>query len=445
MLSAKYRRLFHYHLKKTGGSTLNQWLDTLTFDDRTYQSSWNWSWLPHERQADVSAPQEVHDNAAASAVSYWSDVVYSHAPIGRYMPTGTFRFTILRNPVERIVSQITDWRRLTAGHTTELAASFGEMIADTNRLSLRDYLQRHGWGEGRMHLDNYMMRALAEGRLGRSMSPHNDIDALLEIALFSLEHDYDLVGLTECHDISHNAICAAIGLPPAGEIPILNRSDTGRDIAAEVADASDVLDLLTRSDWILYRRARALFDQRHRRIGETYDASTFESETASRVLDQLRGTARDEATFYSVRLPIMGSGFHGRDYAGTPACMVWSGPATALTLYIPTPQDVPLSLLVWIRAYAGQQQREQIRVRVDGEPVMHCFATAEGCIDLLTVEARPVRNFVRLEIELDATLTSLEAGLDGHDPRRRGILFEGYGWRLSHLDHNEPPPCQHGK
>ena len=158
----------------------------------------------------------------------------------------------------------------------------------------------------------------------------------------------------------------------------------------------------------------------------------FEARNASRMLGEQRGTHRDGATFFSVRLPIMGSGFHGRDYPGTPISTVWSGPSACLTLYMPVPAGLPLSLLVWIQCYAAQRQREELRVRVDGLPAEHGFASAEGCADLLTVKAVPSRDFVRLDIEMAEALTSAEAGREGHaDPRKRGILFNGYGWKLS--------------
>jgi hypothetical protein len=346
------------------------------------------------------------------------------------MPAGTLCFTVLRNPVERIISQINAWRQYTAEHTGHLLPGFQGMIADSNRLPLREFLEQYGWSEGRVLFDNYMTRALAEGRLGRSIMQIEDADTLLDIAIDTLEKDYDVIALTEFFDISRNALCAMAGLPPAGEIAVINRSAVKKDNPPERADASDVLQALTHCDRIVYQRARVLFEERHRKAGESYNTQAFEAGHAARLLDQIPGTWRDGATFYSVRLPIIGSGFHGRDYAGTPSCVVWSGPAACLTLYVPTPKGARLSLLLWIRSYAAWQQRDQIRVRVDGQQAAHRFAAAEGCADLLTIEAWPARDFVRLDVEIDEALTSAEAGSPVVDERKRGILFEGYGWRL---------------
>jgi hypothetical protein len=361
---------------------------------------------------------------------YWSDVIQSHKPLRPFAPAGTLCFTILRDPVQRLVSQVTDYRRLGPADWADTTGSFRDLIMDANRLALRDYLERYGRSEGRLLLDNHLTRSLAASRLGRSVVFVDDAETLLDVALSSLENDFDLIGLTEFLDTTRNALCAMAGWPPVQEIRRLNCSRTPNDQDLAIADAGAVLRTLTRCDCIVYERARALFEDRHRQIGETYDRHAFETGAASFVLDQLAGTHRDGATFFSVRLPIMGSGFHGRDAAGTPTCAVWSGPATCLTLYMPTPPHAHLSLLMWIRGYAAHRLRTQIKVRVDGRPVPHVLLPAEGYADLLVVDARTVRDFVRLEIEVDETLTSTEAGSEGYDERKRGFAFDGYGWRL---------------
>jgi hypothetical protein len=96
---------------------------------------------------------------------------------------------------------------------------------------------------------------------------------------------------------------------------------------------------------------------------------------------------------------------------------------------MPVPPGLRVSLLIWIRGYAAQRQRDQIRVRVDGHPADHQFRSAEGYADLLTIDARPLRDFVRLEVEVDESLTSIEAGREGLDERKRGFAFDSYGWR----------------
>ncbi|HBK06753.1 MAG TPA: hypothetical protein DDZ81_12925 [Acetobacteraceae bacterium] len=429
MLPGKYARIYHYHLKKCGGSTLNRWLDSLTSDDRTFDPTWQSSWLLGDWRTEMNIFPSASDTATQHALFHWADVVHSHAALRRFAPPGTLCFTILRDPVERVASQIADWRRLVPADTVAEPDSIRELGADAGRLPIRTFLERYWNREGRMQLDNYLTRSLAAGRIGRQVLRAENAETLLDVALDILEQDYDLVGLLEEFDISRNALCAIAGLPPARPIATLNVSRPDRTIDPEIEDARDILQEATRVDRIVYQRARALFDDRYRTLGETYDARTFERDHASRLLGHLKGGHRDGATRYSVRAPLIGSGFHGRDRAGEPVCAVWTGPETTATLYIPTPPDMQVSLLVWIRGYAADRQREQLRVRVDGHPAVHHLTPCRGYADLLTVDACSVRDFVRLEIELDETVDAMQAGCEGFDDRKRGISFDAYGWR----------------
>jgi hypothetical protein len=426
MLTGKYRRIYHHHLKKCGGTTLNHWLDTLTFDERT-SDRFLWGLPIYDRKFD-DTPDLVIPQFART-LFYWSDVLHSHGPLRLYAPDNTFCFTMLRDPVQRLLSQIADWRQLGDADAIESSAEVRECIADSRRLALRDFLEKHGHPDGRRGLDNYMTRALAAGRIGHPFDDATDPDRLREAALHSLEQDYDVIGLTEHMDLSRNVLCAMVGLPPARKIPTLNVTGLAGRTEPDVYGACDILTSLTRVDCAIYDRARQLFDRRHRHLAESYDAEAFETHHASRLLGETRGFAFDGATRYSVRSPIVGSGYHGRDGSGMPSCAVWSGPETRTTLYIPTPPDMPLSLLVWIRGYVESGQRDQVRVRVDGRPASHHFAWANDYADVLTVDTNSTRDFVRLEIDVDETLESGEPGSELHDARKRGFAFDSYGWR----------------
>jgi Sulfotransferase family len=428
MLTSEYRRIYYYHLKKCGGSTLNYWLDTLTEDDRTHRAAWQGLSVFDTDHLDNAIAGSANEASIARTLFHWTDVIHSHAPLRPYAPDKTFCFTVLRDPVQRLISQVSDWKRLTEADTIRHSPEIREYVEDSRRLSLRDFLERHATGAGRMFLDNYLTRALAAGRIGSLVEDVTDPDRLRQIALQSLENDYHLIGLTENLDFGRNAFCAMVGLPPAAKIPTINVTRKTDSARHDLRGARDILQFLTRVDRVVYDRARQLFEQRHRQTAETYDTAEFETRHASGLLNELRATHRAGATCYSVRQPIIGSGFHGRDGAGMPSCAVWTGPETRTTLYVPTPENMPMSLLVWIRGYVDGRQREQLRVRVDGKPTAHHFALAEGYADLLVIPACPSRDFVRLELEIDETLESGEQGDDQYDGRERGIAFDSYGW-----------------
>jgi hypothetical protein len=426
MLTGKYRRIYHHHLPKCGGATLNRWLDTLTFDERCCDAeAWNRLSIAETCSEVANETLEVVVPSLARTMFHWSDVVYSHLPLRVYVPENTFCVTVLRDPVQRLVSQVSHWRRLGDADAVGGPPHERACIEDSRRLPLREFLEKHGQRGGRMFLDNAMTRTLAGARIGNPIGVRMDPDRLGEVALQSLEKDYDLIGLTEEMDLSRNALCAMVGLPPARGIPTLNASDPDLDLCG----VEDVLSRLTRVDRVIYERARQLFDQRHRQIAESYDTGSFETHHAGRLLAEARGCYDNGATRYSVRAPIIGAGFHGRDARGTSACAVWSGPDTRSTLYVPTPPNIPLSLLVWVRGYAGIRQRDQLRVRVDGVPVEHRFECADNYADVVAVDTVPAGDFVRLEIDLDETLESGDPASGQYDERKRGFSFDSYGWR----------------
>jgi hypothetical protein len=430
MLTWKYRRIYHYHLKKCGGTTINRWLDTITFDERTFKAE-AWKSFPVVRTS-VEETGEIVETiipSRARTLFHWTDVVYGHRPLRIYAPENTFCFTVLRDPVQRLVSEVSDWRRLNESDTINSPPNMRECVADSRQLSLRDFLEKHGRRGGREFLDNYMTRALVAGRMGNTIDGTMDPGRLSEVALQGLEKDYDLIGLTEHMDLSRNAFCAMVGLPPAGQIPTLNVTRIAGHNDPELRDAHDILNDLTCVDRVIYDRARQLFDRRHRQTAEDYDTVAFETQHAGRLLAEARGYSFDGGTRYSIRAPIIGSGFHGRDGGGTVSCAVWSGPEIRSTLYIPTPPNMALSLLVWIRGYVDVRQRDQLRVRVDGRPTAHRFDQVTDYADLLRVDTTSAGNFVRLEIDIDETLGSGDPDSGNYDPRERGFSFDSYGWR----------------
>ena len=140
-------------------------------------------------------------------------------------------------------------------------------VGDSRGLPLRKFLEKHAHRGLRKFLDNHITRELFGARIGSQFNDAVDADRLSDMALQSLETDYDLIGLTESMDLSRNALCAMVGLPPAREIPLVNVTRIPGRADAELADAHDVLSTLTCVDRVIYDRACELFDQRHRQGG----------------------------------------------------------------------------------------------------------------------------------------------------------------------------------
>jgi hypothetical protein len=425
MPAGNRRRLYYYHLKKCGGSTLNQWLDMLGQDDRRCDPAWIGAWMfgvmSHESTLEAMALEK----RLAKSLFYWTDVVHSHAAIRPYAPEGTFSFTVLRDPVARLVSQVLDWRRLQPHDVVGQPKHIQHCVNDCRRLRLKEVLLRHGYGDTGMFMNNYLTRALAAGRMGRLALDIEDPARLADLALASLESDYDFVGLTERLRETCDALCGLLGLPPARSIPQLNGSAEAERNAEELEEALPILHALTGIDAVIYERARQIFDFRFAPLAASYSDAEFEARHAVTIVGAQAPRYDFGATRLSVRDPIIGAGLHGRDGAGTPDCAVWTGPARTATLYLPVPRQIPLDVLVWVRGYACESLRGDLSVRIDGRLVRHELVPEPNYADLLVVRACPDREFIRLDLEVPETVPDP----DGLDPRPRGLSFDAYGWR----------------
>ncbi|WP_434661781.1 sulfotransferase family 2 domain-containing protein [Paraburkholderia sp. A3BS-1L] len=429
-MNTDHQKVYFYHLKKCGGTSLNGWLDLQVEDTAVWNSAWSASVYRYVT-GDVEAAHLAHvseqHRAMAISAFYLSSIVHSHAPMRQFVPPATFSFTILRDPVSRLLSQISDWRRLGPADYVGVSNQYRECMEEAQRLRVQAFLEKHARGFGRQLLNNYFVRALAASRLGMLATKIADPGDLLPIALESLERDFDVVGLAEHDEATRHLICARLGWCPAVSIPRLNDTGSASGLREEAEEARAILAELTEHDAKLYARARALFDSQCQDAGY-YDIAAFESRGVIEAVRRLRAHDFNGRVAFSVREPVIGFGFHGRDAAGTPHCAVWTGPDTVSRLYMPVPASAELSVCLWVRGYANEKLREQLKIRVAGQPISHRFESVDGYRDCIVADVSTTRSFLSIEIELETTVTSGESGQPGYDARRRGICLDRYGW-----------------
>ncbi|WP_412022436.1 hypothetical protein [Burkholderia cepacia] len=428
--SRDQRKVYFYHLKKCGGTSLNDWLDLQVPDSAVWSPDWSggvYQYVMGERE--VTDMNDVHDRHRALATSafYWADIVHSHVPMRQFVPPDTLSFTVLRNPVNRLLSQISDWRRLGPADYASVATPYRECMADAQRMRVKPFLEKHGHRFGRLLLDNYLVRALAASRIGMLATRIERAADLLPVALDALEQDFDIVGLTEHDEETRRIVCTKLGWCPAASIPFLNRTDSAVRMQDEVDEAKTLLAELTEYDARLYACAEKLFDAERQMIGN-YDFAVFEASAAADATRRLRAHHVDGHVAFSVHEQVIGCGFHGRDAAGTPHCAIWTGPDTVSRLYMPVPVGAELTVYLWVRGYADERQREQLKIRIDGQMIAHRFEHRDGYRDRIAVDISSTREFACVEIVLDATMTSGEPGLPGYDSRLRGVCFDRYSW-----------------
>jgi hypothetical protein len=423
-------KVFHYHLKKCGGTSINLWMSQYVPDRCDIHASspqWPNSTMLGDREAVRRA--EALEEPIGRQIFYCGDWQASHFHFVKWAPEGSFCFTVVRDPKARLLSQVADWRRLGPHDVAALSSRSASLVLESAQLPLDAYLAK--WARGVGALDNYLVRALAAATIGIRAMREDDMASLARIATENLETRFDFVGIAERPQATLGRLADLLACPPEPTTPRRNRTDSSRLLAEESNAADELLRELTAFDQPLYELALRRFAEQHGARGAAYDREQFERRHAAGAVASLKGSRRGPDVVFSVHEPLIGFGFHGRDGAGLDNCCVWSGPSSVFVIYMPAPPDVRLLARLWVRGYANARQRENLTVAVDGAPHSHRFEPEAGYADAVVVEAKSTRSFLALEIDVGETSTTGEPGSPTFDSRERGLAFDRYGWRIS--------------
>lgn len=415
MFHGGFQQIYHYHLKKCGGTYLNTWLYQHAPDNEV--------WDDIDADIAIAGLSDANKEKQLAQMCFAGrNIVCTHRPLIGYIPERTFSFTVLRDPVRRLVSQFADWRREAArDHRTndEILVA----VRDAGSLSLREYMIKHGRGPIRGLFENYQVRALASS-LERSFW-YTEYDAgILDQALSHIAEIFQFVGISESMEQSIAVVCSRLGIcPPARDGARLNEATKTHVSEAEIAEAMDVLEELTVGDRILYERISKEFENLDP-TEKSFSVEDFEERHAAQLVGNLAGQTYESVGggTLSVRDTLIASGIHGRDGAQTDTCAVWTGPSATTTLFFPVPKGERLTFKLWIRGYASDDIRNSLKLAVDGTPTEVRFEAEPGYRECLCADFTSDREFAKVVLQADSTCAS------DADKRRRGISFDRYGW-----------------
>ena len=430
MQIGRFAKIYHYHIPKCGGTSIAWWLNQHVSDRRLFRPFTHTPLADNfPGQVDLASLVEAERREAPGRrqAFFGADVISTHASLLGAQPEDAFCFTVLRRPDARLLSQIADWRRLGEQDLGRLPSGVGLIVGDAARLRVADFLARHGRAVNLFN--NHITRGIAAFSMGVEARRRASLPELAEVARSALARQFQFVGVAERPEATLGRLADLLGFAPEPNPPRMNRTDSVATLGAEAAEAGDLIAELTRFDQDVYDHALGLFLTRDAQAGAAYDRASFEARHAAATIGRLESVASGDDIVFSVRDPLVGSGFHGRDGAGLDGCCVWSGPSSAFLVYMPVPSGARLALRLWVRGYASLDQRNRLRVRVDGVERTHRFEPAPGYAEAVVVEAATPRDFVALEIDVGATTTTGEPGTPSFDPRPRGLAFDRYGWR----------------
>jgi hypothetical protein len=458
-----HSKIIHYHIAKTGGTTLNNWLDTLVPSNRArpaergpeFTASFpDASWLIQTVGSRQSSLQLGDVQLGREARSCW-DVIHDHNPGVVTARGNAYQIVILRHPVERFKSCLRDWRRL-GDHDVAAAPERERDIRQAAReLAADEFVHQFGdhpvfkeaFHDSQMHsLRNAALHALSRSRLAAcEAETRDDGDGSeqafdLALAKTALLEVFDLVGVTESLDLVARCLARDLGATPP---PLLDRhnatiADSSRDLLSEASRQR--LMACNQSDLALYHAAQIRLAELSQR---PYDEAAFEAEGLPVRLAQLSPKRTTDGRSFSMNDQIVGAGFHGRDARDTNMVNVWTGPGNRSILYMPVPPDEYLSVFLDIGGYmentAAGFHRSAVRIVCDGVDTAFFKQPAEGLCERVILPIRTTRPFVKIEIILIGdTCTAKEIGLPPDDVRRRGIGLRGYGYTLSPITPSTP-------
>lgn len=422
MFANGYKKIYSYHLRKCGGTYLNHWISRHVSD----YNNWNEKlYLDGFHEGRNSFKEYCRSALDAFRTC---EAVFTHVPLKALAPSDTFCLVVLREPISRIVSQVADWRR--HRNTTNLAQPdiIKNAISDASNLNLREFLNAYAFGPISYLFDNYQTRAVARKLPKPDIFSPDATEDVLRLSLNILKQDYDLVGIQEYSDLVRLAISYRLGLPfdleEGQRLNVTNSTEVMRD---EIDDAYDILYDITKLDRCIYNESREIFFCKHYPEATEYSEEYFDLNFANQAVSRLNPHVENGEYFFSAREPLIMTGVHGRDAAGTDNCTVWSGSSSKFVIYMPVPDKTLITIKLWIRGASDPNMINKLSVFVDDKKKEYSVSSAPGWASIVSVTADTRRAFVKLSIDVGETLAFTDKP-DHVDSRKRGLAFGGYSW-----------------
>ncbi|MGF1535242.1 MAG: sulfotransferase family 2 domain-containing protein [Elainellaceae cyanobacterium] len=402
-------QLCFIHIPKTAGTTLTSILDSKFDRDKI---------CPEHRLI------ELHEYSAEQIAGYRLFRGHFSYDIGLILPRSPHLVTMLRDPVERVISAYEFMKTCIIIHPQAAATQH-----KARTLPLKDYI----CDPNVSGVVNAQARQLA-GRAwrGAARSAHRD---WLDAARAHLE-DFAFVGLTEQFDDSMALLNYTFGWSPLQQVQRLMVGN--KKLKREQLSAEELEIILEHNqlDVALYDYAKALFERRHQAM-----LSHLQSDSASaQDVHQRQLEQHYEACFIQTLPPpisqltftfkqgFSGSGWHGWEGEERHLPFRWTGPGPTSTLDFPAllPNDYAVEIRVINAVTPEVLSSLQLRVN---QTMLHLFtlycdedtAILRGTIPKSATQGVP---FTRLTFQVGHTQSLQSAMPAVADKRRVGVAID---------------------
>ena len=427
--------VYYYHIMKCGGTTVSRMLDFNFRAERVMNNDYLRSSFMESSLfgcSEMQITEEVrrrNSELIKKKLLFRFELVYDHLLMARAASSKFYCFTILRNPIDRVLSQYYHLLRTEQSEKKEWSWLLHEMDDKLGKLSDVEFFlclsnPRHD-SISELLSNHCCIQAAID--YGLSADDLLDEDKIFACALEYYNAHFNFVGLAEQFDLSMRHVAFEIGaIPPAGEIRL---NEGGRSPGVASAALNEAVRSANRADLRLYDYFRDRFDSTVAR-SRSYSLGEFEQSALPQRLAELEGRRDGEEVCFDLNGPFVGTGLLEREASGTANCMAWTG-AEDLIVYLPAIAGREFEFCFDVTAYMHPSQRGAISVSVDDEVCDHTFKIAAGAFDRICVARRARRDFVKLRLNAPGLYRNAEVNLDPVDARRKGICVRGFTSKLA--------------
>jgi hypothetical protein len=249
--------LFH-HIPKTGGTTINNYFASLFPKEEV----WTSDFIKRERQflkETLGKSNLAYDDHRWEFYFNQLSFIGAHFNMIERSPADVFKFTILREPISRTISQYKDWQRLTSYDIERDPPLVKEAKTLSKELSIKEFLNvNNRYMQRNFH--NLQCKSLippcliSEGKTNLLSE-----EELLSYATEAIEK-LDFVGLTEKLFDSLNMVLFMIGLEKLESIGHQNSTQNKTEISEEDLE---VIRHVNKADTTLYNKFREKFEREY--------------------------------------------------------------------------------------------------------------------------------------------------------------------------------------
>ena len=448
------RPVFHMHLSKTAGTSVNLWLQSFAHvlkcrNYRDFGTDMSEGIIIHQFYQNPPLHLPIYDENAmnfrlpiysardqqiryAAEIEYsWKnfDILHGHVPIMMNRPEDAFVFTVLRDPIGRAISKYVDHMSLNKSDFALIQPEIqDEMIfLLENGLDAAIACYQFGGAMSSFFVD-HQCRVLLIGRYTVKdvfdMSPAERADRAIE----QIDQYIDFVGIYERIDTTLNILAEKIGVCPPDLFPKINSRPNHAHLRQISPQARQWLQDNNQGDQKLYGHFLDRFDrQSHGR--SRYEITDFEDSHVLDRMSELSPVAVGAERLFDMNMAIVGRGYHYREAIGTLDCIRWTGPGNQLLLYMPVPVGEQLKLRIYTKGWMDWSQPERLQLRLDNELIQHDLEHPPRMANAITAVYKSSRPYVKITIDLAAD-TSETAAPQGDDTLRRGFALWGYSYEV---------------